>query len=273
MNVNSGFIFLTLILIMAGFSLKDLLIGETIGTFILVFIGCSSVAITVTGILDLVLWQVALIWGVGVFLAIKVSSRWCYAHLNPAVTLAFHLGESYKRKQLLSMLSGQALGALLSGVMVLMVFDSWIVDYEQSENLIRGSYPSYKSAQMFGEFYPNPAFEGVHRVNEISAMMFEGIGTMALMLVILMSGKLPKQAITQPLAIAITLGILIYMIAPFTQAGFNPFRDFMPRMVAFVSGWGVEAFPMSVKSAFSVYILSPILGSCIASIVYKRYIS
>jgi glycerol uptake facilitator protein len=257
---------------MAVFSIKDLLIGEIIGTFILVFIGCSSVAIAVTGIQDLSLWQVALIWGIAVFFAIKASSRWCYAHLNPAVTLAFHLSESYKRKELLAMLSGQALGALLAGVMILLVFDSFIIDYELSHNLTRGNYPSYNSAQMFGEFYPNPAFEGKHRVSEFSAMLFEGIGTMALMFVILMSGKLPKSAITQPLAIAITLSLLIYVIAPFTQAGFNPFRDFMPRMVAFVSGWGIEAFPMSVKSAFTVYILSPILGSCIASMVYKRYI-
>lgn len=251
---------------------RRLVFGELLGTFILVFLGCSSVAVAVTGLLELSLFQIALIWGVAVFTAIKVSSKWCPAHLNPAVTLAFHIREKFTRKTLIALLTGQLIGAFIAGLLVLLCFNGSIIEYEQVHGLERGVYPSYKSAVMFGEFFPNPGFEGKYRVNEGMAMLFEGIGTMALMLVILLSGKIPNKYSLQPLSIAITLVVLIYFIAPFTQAGFNPFRDFMPRIVAFLSGWGIDAFPYEVKSAFTVYILSPILGASIASIVYTKYL-
>lgn len=251
---------------------QELFFGEFLGTLILVFFGCSSVALAVTGILDLSLLTVALIWGGAVFIAITISSRWCPAHLNPAVTLAFHLREKFPRKKLLILLSGQMIGAFMAGVLVLLIFNSTIVKYEEINNIERGIYPAYKSAVMFGEFFPNPGYEGKYRVGSVMAMFFEGVGTMALMLVILLSGKLPNKYSIQPLLIAVTLVLLIYFIAPFTQAGFNPFRDFMPRMVAFMAGWGIEAFPYEVSTAFTVYILSPIVGASIASIVFTKYL-
>lgn len=251
---------------------KHLLWGELIGTFILVFIGCSSVAIAILEWISLSLLQIAIIWGLAVFIAIKVSSRWSGAHLNPAVTFAFHLLDPIPRKKLLMVLMGQALGAFIAGGFVLIIFYQAIEDFEVKNNIVRGLYPSYKSAVMFGEFYPNPGFEDLYRVSEVSAMLFEGVGTMILMLVILLSTKLPRPSLSQPLAIACTLAILIYFIAPFTQAGFNPFRDFMPRMVAFLSGWGIESFPLEVRSAFTVYIFSPIIGACTGSFVFKRYL-
>ena len=67
------------------------LVGEALGTFLLVLFGTGSVACAVlTGALQ-GLWQVAVVWGFGVALAIYCSAALSGAHLNPAVSLAFAL--------------------------------------------------------------------------------------------------------------------------------------------------------------------------------------
>jgi glycerol uptake facilitator-like aquaporin len=59
-----------------------------------------------------------------------------------------------------------------------------------------------------------------------------------------------------PGLIGLTVGSLIAVLAPLTQAGFNPARDFGPRIVAFLAGWKTVAF----QSCW-VYILGPIVGA------------
>src|ERR687890_739343 len=69
--------------------LRSALVGEVVGTFLLVLFGTGSVACAVlTGALQ-GLWQVATVWGVGVTIAIYSSAALSGAHLNPAVSLAF----------------------------------------------------------------------------------------------------------------------------------------------------------------------------------------
>src|SRR5262249_36038999 len=61
-------------------------VGEAVGTFLLVLFGTGSVASAIlTGALT-GLWQVAVVWGFGVTLAIYASATLSGAHLNPAVS-------------------------------------------------------------------------------------------------------------------------------------------------------------------------------------------
>lgn len=66
--------------------------GELIGTFILVFFGCGSVAVTVLFSSHVGLFQVAAVWGLGVALAIYATRHLSCAYLNPAVSLAMVIG-------------------------------------------------------------------------------------------------------------------------------------------------------------------------------------
>jgi glycerol uptake facilitator protein len=63
-------------------------VGEFIGTFILVFFGCGSVAVTVLFASHSGLFQVAAVWGIGVALAVYATRHISCAHLNPAVSVA-----------------------------------------------------------------------------------------------------------------------------------------------------------------------------------------
>ena len=72
------------------------------------------------------------------------------------------------------------------------------------------------------------------------AMLAEGFGTMLLALFIFALTEdcnvgRPSSDL-QPLFIGLTVSSIIFFVAPLTQAGLNPARDFGPRIVAYLSG-------------------------------------
>ena len=71
-----------------------------------------------------------------------------------------------------------------------------------------------------------------------------------------------------PLFIGLTVSSIICLIAPLTQAGLNPARDFGPRMVAWMAGWGAAAFPDQCGGFFFVYILGPVIGGTLAAMFF-----
>jgi len=65
------------------------------------------------------------------------------------------------------------------------------------------------------------------------------------------------------------VSIIISIVAPLTQAGLNPARDFGPRIVAYLFGWGEIAIPGPRGGFFTVYILSPIVGAVVGAGLYQ----
>jgi len=130
---------------------------------------------------------------------------------------------------------------------------------------------------VFGEYFPNPAIFGTttqafHQVPLVTAMLGEAIGTAFLACFVFSlteprNGEAPR--FMAPLFIGLTVSIIISIIAPLTQAGLNPARDFGPRLVAFIFGWGEIAIPGPRNGFFTVYILSPIIGAVFGAGVYQ----
>ena len=52
-----------------------------------------------------------------------------------------------------------------------------------------------------------------------------------------------------------------------TQAGWNPMRDFGPRIAAWILGYGKIAIP-GPRNGFWIYILGPIIGSCSGALFF-----
>lgn len=246
--------------------------GEFLGTFLLVLFGCGSVAVSVLFGAHQGLFQIGIIWGVGVSLAIYATRHLSCAHLNPAVTLAMVASGRMKAKKLPSFLAGQFLGAFLAGLVLILFFGPSILNYEQANQIIRGSWESVETARMFGEYYQQPG--SIATVSMPLAMATEAFGTFLLVLMIFSLTEgcnlgRPNDNLA-PIFIGLTVTSIICLLAPLTQAGLNPARDLGPRMVAWIFGWGQAAFPDQYGGFFFVYVLGPVLGGQASAFFFTR---
>ncbi len=166
----------------------------------------------------------------------------------------------------------QFTGAFLAGLTLYFLFSPSISEFEQTHNIVRGTAESVKTAMIFGEYYPNPG--NTASVSFPLAMVAEGLGTFLLVIMIFALTEgcnvgRPEEAIA-PVFIGLTVSSIIGLIAPLTQAGLNPARDFGPRMVAWMMGWGKAAFPDNSGGFFFIYILSPVIGAVIAAYFFVK---
>src|SRR5690606_13141172 len=71
--------------------------------------------------------------------------------------------------------------------------------------------------------------------------------------------------------IGLTVAVIIAVVAPLTQAGLNPARDFAPRLFSYFVGWGDIAIPGPRGGFLTVYIIAPILGGTLTFLGRGRF--
>lgn len=254
--------------------------AETLGTFQLVLFGTGAIAASVFTGAQTGLWQVAAVWGFGVAIAIYVTAAVSGAHLNPAVSLAFAVfrRSEFPASRLLPYWSAQLLGAILAGCAVLWTFGSAITNFEASNGITRGEPESVQSAMAFGEYFPNPALfpDSSLEIAPWHAFAVEAFGTAILVMVIFSlidrrNAALPNKGLA-PFLIGFTVAALISLFAPLTQAGWNPARDFGPRIVAYFAGWNNIAIP-GPDGGFWVYIAGPLVGGLVGAAIFEALIA
>ena len=261
----------------ARVSIMSACLAETLGTFVLVLFGIGSIAAAVFTGAQVGLWQVAVVWGFGVTLAIYVSGGVSGAHLNPAVSLAFAIfrGNQFPINRLFAYWGSQLIGAVLAGLVVLLLFNPFIDRFEMTNGIVRGAEGSQRSAMAFGEYFPNPAMFDTLTVSPMHAFAVEAFGTAILAMVIFAlterkNAGIPTNGMA-PFFIGFTVAALISLFAPITQAGWNPARDLGPRIIAALAGWGEIAIP-GPEGGFWVYILGPLVGAPIGALIFKLVI-
>ena len=252
--------------------------AEFIGTYILVFFGVGSVHTAVLTGAQQGLWQVAVVWGIAIALAIYATSAVSGAHINPAMTVAFAAFRGFPARKIAPYVAAQLAGAFAGAATLYGLFHNLIARFEAAKGIVRGAPGSELSAMCYGEYFPNPGALGVTpeafaSVTPLQAMLAEAIGTafLAFFVFAITDRRNPNrpQANGFALFIGLTVSVCISIIAPLTQAGFNPARDFGPRLFAWLAGWGTVAIPGPRGGFFTVYILSPILGALAGAAVYQ----
>ncbi|HRX57079.1 MAG TPA: aquaporin, partial [Verrucomicrobiales bacterium] len=108
-------------------SLRAALTGELMGTFFLVFFGCGSVAAAVTTGAQVGVFQVAIVWGLGIAIAIHCTAALSGAHLNPAVTLALAMWREFPKSRVLPYVGAQMVGAFVAAAVLHGVFTNAII--------------------------------------------------------------------------------------------------------------------------------------------------
>lgn len=248
--------------------------GEFLGVFLMVFFCTSAVAAAVLFNAFSGLMQVALLSGLGVTLAIYATRHLSCAHLNPAVSVGMVLAGRMHSSLLPWYIASQVLGGIAAGTTVLLLFNGPIMQFEAAHSILRGAPESVRTAMMFGEYFPNPAMAPSWlSVGVGAASVAEGLGTFLLVLMIFLLTEgcnvgRPAEGVS-PLFIGGTVSIIMCVLAPLTQAGVNPARDFGPRLVAYLAGWESVAIPGPQGGFFAVYIAAPLVGGAAAALFFR----
>ena len=254
------------------------MMGEYFGTFVLVFFGVGSVQAAVATGAQAGLWQVAVVWAVGVSLGIYTAASLSGAHINPAITVMAAVYDKFPLKRVMPYWLAQVAGAATAAIVLYAMFAEAIIEFERAKGLLRGGPGSELSAMMFGEYFPNPAVFGTAEdawrvITPSSAFIAEMIGT-AMLAFIVSTVTHERNTARPPSAMgAVIIGVgvaaIISVVAPLTQAALNPARDFGPRLVSYFLGWGEIAIPGPRNGFFTVYILAPFCGAVIGGGIYR----
>jgi MIP family channel proteins len=247
-------------------------LGELFGTFMLTLFVILLVAAAVITEAQVGIWQVALPTGLGVSLSIIISAHISDAHLNPAVTAAFAVirFRQFHWILILPYMAGQLCGGILAGAALYLFYHGPVAHFEMKNNITRGEAGSELSAMIFGEYFPNPAVyphsdpDNLAIISPFMAFLTEVFGTMLLVFIVFSitnkrNTTIGSFTIIIPLCVAFTVATIISVFGPLTQACLNPARDFGPRIVAAIAGWGRIAIP-GPRSGFWLYILGPLIG-------------
>lgn len=226
-------------------SLSKRAVAEFLGTFWLVFGGCGSAVLAAAfPQLGIGLLGVSLAFGLTVLTMAYAIGHVSGCHLNPAVSIGLWAGKRFPAKELLPYIVAQLLGgAAGSGILYL------IASGKEGFSTAAGF-----AANGYGAHSP-----GGYTL--LSAMIAEIVLTFFFLMIIL--GSTDKRAPQGLAPIAIGLGLtLIHLIGiPVTNLSVNPARSTGPAL--FVGGWALSQLWM--------FWLAPILGACIAGVVYGMF--
>jgi glycerol uptake facilitator protein len=254
-------------------------IGEFFGTFLLVFFGCGSICAAVATVAKVSIFEVAIVWGIGIATAIYLTGSLSSAHLNPAVTIAASAWSRFPIRLVLPYILVQMLGAFAAAAVLFSIFSGPIAGYEAKHGIVRGAPGSEATGMVFGEYFPNP--DGKALTEEARAAMTPGhaftaelVGTAILVLVIFCSTderNATRPQILTAATIGLTVTLLISLLGPLTMAALNPARDLAPRIFSSLAGWGSVPFSVNGFGWLTVYIIAPIAGGLLGGGIYRVF--
>ncbi|MEI6344787.1 MAG: aquaporin [Verrucomicrobiota bacterium] len=202
-------------------SLSRRLLAEFLGTYAMIFAGTGAIVIdqvfggTITHL------GVALTWGLIVMVMIYTFGDLSGAHMNPAVSIGFHVAGRFPRRELLPYIGAQIAGAIFASLTLRLLIPG--------NPLLGATLPAGPALQSF---------------------LLEFLLTAILMLVIMnVSHGAKEKGITAGIAVGATIGLEALFAGPVCGASMNPARSLAP---AIVSGH---------LEHLLIYLTAPVLGA------------
>lgn len=233
-------------------SLSLQLLGEFIGTFVLVLLGdgvVAGVSLRKSKAEGSGWIAITLGWGLAVTLGIYASSFLSPAHLNPAVSVGMAIAGKFPWSSVIPYSIAQILGGLVGGIVV------WI-----------HYYPHWKETKdkdaILGTFATEPAIRN-YSMNFIS----EVVGTAVLIFGLLAFTRGQFTQGLNPIAVGVLITAIGLSLGGTTGYAINPARDLGPRLAH-------AMLPIANKGgsdwAYSwVPILGPVVGAILGAICFN----
>jgi len=250
-------------------SLLGQCIAEFIGTGLLIFFGVGCVAALVLTGASFGQWEISIIWGLGVAIAIYCSAGVSGGHINPAVTIALATFHGFEKRKVLPYILAQLGGAFCSAALVYALYSNLFSDYEIAHNFLRSSEAALSTAGIFST-YPHPS------LSILGAFSVEFVITAVLMFAILALNDEKNgtsRGAMNPLLIGILIAIIGGSFGPLTGFAMNPARDFGPKLFAYFAGWDFALSGAKDIPYFIIPILAPIFGACFGGWAYPKLIA
>src|SRR5580693_7363432 len=224
--------------------LRAALMGEFLGTGLLILLGDGVVAgdVLLNKTSDKMMITTA--WGLAVAMAVYLCGRLSGGHINPAVTLALAARGEFPRSRVLPYWGAQLAGAFVGAMLVYADYGEAFQAFEQNEHLIRGTMvegnlvgPSAGGAGVFATY---PAFDTTWR-----NLLSEFLGTAVLLLGVRALTDRRNAApggYVEPLALGGLVWAIGLSLGGLTGYAINPARDLGPRIASALLGWGTAVF-------------------------------
>ncbi len=249
--------------------LRGALIGEFLGTALLVLLGDGVVA-SVALLDKQANWIVITTgWGLAVTLGVFVSGRLSGGHLNPAVTFAsWSLGE-FPGARVLPYCLAQLAGAFVGASLVYFDYSAAFDQFEALHAITRGQLIDGKLSGPFvggaGVFATFPEFGGLP-----GNLFSEFLGTAVLLFgvrALTDRRNAGPGGFVEPLAIGALVWAIGLSLGGLTGYAINPARDLGPRLASACFGWGLGVFT-SHGYYFWVPIVAPLMGGVAGAWLY-----
>jgi len=237
-------------------------VAELIGTFILVLLGNGVVAHVVlkkTKGFESGWIVITTAWGLAVFVAVFLVSKYSGAHINPAVSIGLEATGAFAWAKVPVFIAAQMLGAMLGATCVYLMYKD---HYDVTED----------TDSKRATFCTSPAIRNLK-----SNFLSEAVGTFVLVFAVLLiagptfeSDKMSEVKIGLGSLEALPVGLLVFVIGlalgGTTGYAINPARDLGPRIMHAIlpikgkgsNDWGYAWVP----------VLGPIAGGLLAAGLY-----
>lgn len=237
--------------------LRNECIAEFIGTFLFIAIGIGSVAGLVLAGASYGQWEISIIWGLGVAIAVYVTGGVSGAHLSPSVTIALAVFGGFPKSKIIPFILSQLAGAFMGAAVVYLLYHNLFAVKDMSNAGVFTTFPNAK-------------------ITILQAFMTEFFITALLLMAILAltdnDNGAPRGAMA-PFLIGVVVAIIGGSFGPLTGFSMNAARDFGPRLFAFLAGWGPDIMTGGRSIPyFLIPLTAPILGGLAGSFLYKSFI-
>lgn len=231
-------------------------IAEVIGTAILLFFGVGVVANLVQVGADISWWELSVLWGLGVTMAIYISGGVSGAHINPAVTVGLASVGDFPWKKVVPFIISQIFGAFIGAA------GAYYIYAEQFAEKTAANMTVFHTIAM-------------DNISNPKAMMIELILTAVLLMGVMAMTESLNSTAPKGLGAAISVGLLVAAIGgiggSLTGFAINPARDFGPKLFTALAGWGSVPFTAH-NYYFWVPIVGPLIGGVLGAFIYKTFI-
>lgn len=231
-------------------------LSEFIGTTILLFFGIGVVANLVLLKANISWWELSLLWGLGVSMAVYITGGVSGAHINPAVTVALAFVGEFSWKKVIPFILAQLVGAFTGAAFAYFIYAEQFTEKTVSNMTIFHTI-------------------ALDNISNPKAMLIELILTAILLMGIMAMTEPLNSSAPKGLGASLSIGLLVAAIGgiggSLTGFAINPARDLGPKLFTSLAGWGLTPFTAH-NYYFWVPIVGPLLGGIIGAVVYKKFI-